>query len=81
LKIIPNGFTLLGTIIGVSAVRFALLGDFTNAVYATTGKPISHLRRLILINRAFVVAAFVDGFDGPVARALHGTSQVGRGDE
>lgn len=29
-----------------------------------------------VVNITVTVAAFVDGLDGPVARALHGTSQV-----
>ncbi len=59
----------------MSAIRYAMLSQFENAIYATTSRT-SFSVSPISFSSLLVVAAFVDGLDGPIARMLHATSQV-----
>jgi len=58
-KVIPNFLTVLGTVVGLTAVRLAILGEFQLSVVA------------------ILVSGLLDGLDGPVARAIGGTSNFG----
>eukprot|EP01119_Soliformovum_irregulare_P008687 TRINITY_DN21788_c0_g1_i1.p1 TRINITY_DN21788_c0_g1~~TRINITY_DN21788_c0_g1_i1.p1 ORF type:complete len:320 (+),score=66.93 TRINITY_DN21788_c0_g1_i1:63-962(+) len=58
-KVIPNALTVLACVVGLSAVKLALDGDYQQSVIA------------------ILVAGLLDGCDGPVARAIGGTSRFG----
>lgn len=56
---LPNLITVLAICAGLSALRFAMFGNFFNAIFL------------------LMVAAFFDGLDGRVARAISGASAFG----
>ena len=58
-KLLPNLVTIIGLCIGLSAIRFALEGDFVRAT------------------SFLLLAGFLDGIDGRLARFLHSTSEFG----
>jgi len=58
-KVIPNFLTIMATVVGLSSVRFAIIGQYELAVLS------------------ILAAGVLDGLDGPVARALKGTSNFG----
>jgi len=58
-KVIPNFLTVLATVVGLSAVRLAMIGEFQLSVLA------------------ILASGLLDGLDGPVARAIGGTSNFG----
>jgi len=58
-KVIPNSVTILATMVGLSAVPFALEDNFKYGVVA------------------ILISGVLDGLDGPIARALSGTSRFG----
>jgi CDP-diacylglycerol--serine O-phosphatidyltransferase len=59
LKLVPNMITLIALCLGLSSIRFAIDGHFTNAIMF------------------IVVACFLDGIDGRVARMLNASSDFG----
>jgi CDP-diacylglycerol--serine O-phosphatidyltransferase len=58
-KVLPNSLTILATVVGLSAFRFALDGSYELGVLC------------------ILAAGMLDGLDGPVARAVNGTSRFG----
>lgn len=58
-SLLPNLTTLLGLCVGITAVRFAISGNFEYSV--------------IMV----MIAAFIDGMDGRLARYLNSTSHFG----
>jgi hypothetical protein len=56
-KVVPNSVTILATVVGLSAFRLGLDGNYQLGVLSILG------------------AGILDGLDGPIARALHGTTR------
>jgi len=62
-KIIPNATTLLANFVGLSAVYLGTLPDFPH--------------RWEIAALCIITSGLLDGLDGPIARALKGTSRFG----